>query len=123
MAWIQDTTQSFAITAYLEGEGTITGLTVDNATTGIIYVWDMASWTPDVPIAYPGDSITVAATIQNTGDAADNLYGEFISADVVPAGPLIVSGNVDQDWFLEPSWVFTMPANDVSIMINAGHEE
>ena len=124
MVYIQDSTQSFTIslTALLEGKGIIISMQVTNNTQGTSYFWDGVSWSPSMPHAVEADSMTLEMEVQNQGDASDDLFVEFDSAQVTPANPL-------QEWMADvgyvfmPLWNFTMPPNAVNITINAGHVE
>ena len=123
MAYIQDTTQNFtiALSALLEGAGLLRGISVINNTTGMAGEW-AGTWTTPIPNTTEGDSIAVEITVENNGSVADTLFGEFISAQVTPTSPL-QEILMEVGSFGTASWSFTMPANDVSITINAGHVE
>ncbi len=124
MAYIQDSTESFMINLEGEGFGTIDGIEVINLTTAIDYIWEEGVWDTGMPIAFPGDSISVHARATNNGVLTDTIYVEFVSTEVTPTEPTI------QTTVLPPgggtsigTWTFTMPSTDINITINAGHEE
>ncbi len=125
MAYIQDTAQSFMITLVGEGLGTLDMIIVNNTTTAVEYIWELGmGWSPSAPIAYPGDGLSLKVGASNNGVLEDVIYAEFVSAEVTPAEPLI------QTQVMQPAsggtfanWSFTMPATDVNITLNAGHEE
>ncbi len=124
---MQDTTQSFMITLVGEGIGTLYGeLWVANTSTAIDYRYDLATstWLTDLPIAYPGNSIDIIYEVRNTGVLVDTLYTEFISAEVTPVetSPQVFT-DVGVGSGPEVHWNFTMPATNVNITLNAGHEE
>lgn len=125
MAYLTDTTQSFTITLVGEGAGSLDSITINNSTTGTEYSYNVgtATWTPSVPIAYPNDNIEVTATVGNTGSLADTIFAEFVSGDVTTSDSLIQTESVAVGQFLDAYWSFVMPAANVSITINAGHEE
>jgi len=126
MAYIQDSTQSFTITltALLEGRGILTIIDIKNVTTGLTYVWSLVNgWETDLPEATEGDSVYVRLDVRNDGDATDTLFSEFVSLLVTPAEPLIQEYVVPVGLAMEGYWTFTMPPNNVSITINAGHVE
>ncbi len=122
---MQDTTQSFMITLVGEGLGTLDMIIVNNNTTAVEYIWELGpGWSPSAPIAYPGDGLSLTVGASNDGVLEDVIYAEFVSAEVTPAEPLIqtqvmapASGGTFADW------TFAMPAANVNITINAGHEE
>ncbi len=123
MAYIQDTTQSFMVTLVGEGIGTLTEIAVD--VNGTQYVWTAGSWEPNIPIAFPGDTVYVQAIAENTGVLADTIYAEFVSANVIPSEALIQTEMFSPGGggSIGNGWTFTMPVTDVNITINAGHEE
>ena len=126
MAYAQDSTQTFTIslTALLEGRGIITWIYVNNETTAQFGEWDGATWVIPIPTTTEGDSILVEVEVQNTGATTDTLFGEFISAQVTPIEASIQEmANVTVSNYAWMGWNFTMPPNDVSITINAGHVE
>lgn len=106
----------------VEGRGTIIRIIVRNSTQGVIYVWYNGSWN-DQPKATELDCILIQSTIVNNGDATDTIYGEFVSADVIPAERLRIEAKITVAERIYPSWSFTMPAKDVNIIINSGHVE
>ena len=125
MAYMQDTTQSFTITLVGEGVGNLSQIMVTNETTTIQYMYTVstATWSPSAPIAYPNDSIYLWAGVENTGVISDFIYAEFVSAEVTPTEPSIQSATVPVGGILDAEWYFVMPATNVNITINAGHEE
>lgn len=125
MAYIQDSTQSFTITltAFLEGIGTLTYIEVINVTAGTYGLWE-GSWTAPIPAFTEGDGAEVYVELLNEGATTDDLFAEFVSAQVIPGEPLIQEfPNVTIGSYEGSSWTFTMPPNDVNITINAGHVE
>lgn len=128
MPYIQDTTQSFTITltALLEGLAEFVQIYVTNNTSGIQYVWNYATglWTPSTPEAVEADSITIVAEISNRGAVSDIMFGEFVSAQVIPTEIFIQEAVIGVGFAgTVGTWNFTMPPNSVSITINAGHVE
>ncbi|GAG30815.1 unnamed protein product [marine sediment metagenome] len=127
MAYVQDTTQSFAITlvALPEGQGVITIMIVHNTTSGVVYEYNVGTgaWSPSPPEAVEGDSITSDVGIVNNGDASDTIFGQFVSAQLTPSQPLIQEAIAAVGQEIAVSWSFTMPPNSASITINAGHVE
>lgn len=125
MAYMQDTTQSFTITLVGEGIGTMSNLMVSNLTTLNDYIWILTTgtWSPSTPIAYPGDNLRVTSAIQNTGVIDDVIFATFVSAEVTPTEALTQFATVVIGQYLDTEWNFVMPANNVNITINAGHEE
>ena len=127
MAYITDSTQTFTITltALLEGLGIITHIGVYNETSGINYIWTLATGWDASPEAIEGDTIAVAAKISNQGSVADYLWAEFSSAQVSVSPALQESVNpIDVGGLPHVfTWRFTMPPTNVSITINAGHVE
>ncbi len=126
MVYAQDSTQSFTIslTALLEGIGTITYIAVYNGTTNTWSEWDAGTWITALPEAIEGDSIEVNVDVRNEGATTDTLYLEFVSAQVTPAQASIQEmPNVFVNDYDGVYWTFTMPPNNVSVTINAGHVE
>ena len=125
MAWVQDTSQSFAINLVGEGIGSIVSASVMNQTTGNNYNYNVgtATWSPSAPVAYPNDSIYVGVSVENTGVLSDVIYAEFVSSEVIPNEPLIQSSSVVKGGTLEAEWSFVIPSINVNIMLNDDHEE
>ena len=126
MPYIQDSTQSFTIslTALLEGLGIITYIEVANMTQFISYEWSLGAWITSPPEAVEADSIIIIVEVENQGATPDTLYGEFVSAQVTPPENSIQEmPDVSVGFSQDVSWSFTMPPNNVSITINAGHVE
>lgn len=126
MANVTDTQQfDIVITALGEGFGNLVSVAVTNNTTADTFVLDIASgtWSPEPPVAYPGDSMALSAEIQNTGVMPDDIFGTFSSGQVTPAEATTQTANVDINGAFTPSWSFSMPTQDVNISISAGHVE
>ncbi len=128
MAYIQDSSQSFTIslTALLEGLGLIDYIILENLTDLSVYEWYSGIWQTPLPEAVEGDSITISVGVLNDGAVTDDLFAEFVSAQITPNEALIqealdilVGGVADPLGI----WSFTMPATNVNITINAGHVE
>ena len=127
MAYIQDSTQTFTISlvGLLEGLGIIVDIDVLVSHLGTIteYGWSAGVWTPSQPEAIEGDDIGIYLDILNNGAVTDTIFGQFVSADVTPGQALIQTGTVAVGNMLFPTWLFKMPPKNVSITINAGHDE
>lgn len=129
MVYIKDDWNTFTITltALLEGKGIIAYIEIYNVTQGTVFWWgpDTELWDPSLPEAVEGDSIQIYGDLRNDGDATDTLFAEFVSADVTPEEPTLME-MLNVIVGATPSfgtWSFTMPPNNISITINAGHVE
>ncbi len=120
---VQDTTVILPqLIVRLEGFGTI------NTWSILVNGIEVSSTASPIPVnVLPDDAITINVNIMNsdTQIVPDFIYGEFVSADVTPnevliqesATPVLVDASIDVQW------TFTMPSNNASIVINAGHRE
>ncbi len=124
MAYIQDSTKTFTITlfALLEGLGILTGIAVTNDTQGITYRWTPSGWDPSTPEAIEGDYILISPNVINNGATTDTLWIEFSSAQVTTPNLLKEKVIAVGETFVT-MFPITMPAQNVSIIINAGHVE
>ncbi len=127
MAYITDSTQTFTISliGYLEGQGIITDIDVIVSHLGVIteYGWSAGVWTPSQPQATEGDPIGIYVDILNNGAVTDTIFGTFSSPNVTPGSAGTQTGTVAVGSYLYTAWVFIMPATNVGVTINAGHEE
>ena len=123
MVYSTDSTQPFTITlsALLEGFGNITFISVYNLNQDVGYVWDGATWSPSMPQAVEGDSFTMEVEIQNEGAVTDTLYGEIDGVGVNE--PSLQEGTAAVGNSFWPFWSFTMPPQNITIDIYAGHVE
>ena len=122
MAYIQDSTQPFTITALLEGSGIIEYMYIFNLTKNIEDYWNLVGGWSGTVSAEVGDLIDVTVAVINRGVASDTIWCEFTSPAITPENPLRekeLSVDFGEGW----TWTFIMPAENVDITFNAGHVE
>lgn len=130
MAYITDSTQSFTISFIaLEGFGSLAELYVfdltDDPSMYSGWFWDSGSglWNPSQPVITNGHSVHVEGSVFNNGAGSDTIFGEFTSPQVTPSENGLQEAMVLVGDYMSPIWTFTMPAQNVTITINAGHVE